>query len=110
MRSLVVATLICSSAILGRAALADPAQQTSAGPSMAAPAPAPGPTAPQAAAPEQSGVNLDEIVCRNSPPATGTRLGGGRECHTVREWNDRERQAQDLTRRQQITGFAQQPK
>lgn len=31
---------------------------------------------------------LDRIVCRAEPPRTGSRLGGARECHTVREWDD----------------------
>ena len=52
-----------------------------------------------------SNVNLDEIVCRNSAPATGTRLGGGRECHTVREWNQRQQDAQQYTRQQQVMGY-----
>jgi hypothetical protein len=66
----------------------------------AAPTAAPATTAP--AANETPGANLDEIVCKNQPPATGTRLGGGRECHTVRQWNQRQRDAQDVTRKQEI--------
>lgn len=127
MHALAIA-VICSSAVLG-SAFADPAQpQTADVPSAsppavtsAAPAPAQMPgvaaapasavaaTSGPAAVPEQSAssaVNLDEIVCRNTAPATGTRLGGGRECHTVRQWNERERQAQDITRQQQVVGFA----
>ena len=82
----------------------------------AAPAPTPAPAtaavaptataAPAAtAAADSSAVNLDEIVCRTVAAPTGTRLGGGRECHTVREWNDRERESQDLTRDSQRRGF-----
>ncbi|HTT83622.1 MAG TPA: hypothetical protein VMF67_09070 [Rhizomicrobium sp.] len=52
-----------------------------------------------------SNVNLDEIVCRESPPPTGSRLGGGRECHTVRQWNEREREQQRMLQQQQSTGF-----
>lgn len=115
-------TVVCSSAILGQAALAQtgtasapPASAQSAAPSSASPATAaPSQAAAAAAAtapaavPQESAsssVNLDEIVCRNQPPATGTRLGGGRECHSVREWNQREREAQDATRREQATGM-----
>lgn len=119
MRAFLVA-LVCSGAILGQTAFAQtgspavpsdsaqpvaPAATATTAPSQAAAAAAA--TAP-AALPQQSAnsaVNLDEIVCRNEPPATGTRLGGGRECHTVREWNQRERESQDVTRRQQVTGF-----
>jgi hypothetical protein len=31
--------------------------------------------------------NLDEIICRDQPPPTGTRTGGFRECETLRYWN-----------------------
>ena len=64
-----------------------PAVQTAAAPSDAAQAPAA--QAPQAMASASSGNNPDEVVCRMSPPATGSRLGGARECHTAREWNRR---------------------
>ncbi|HEY3637053.1 MAG TPA: hypothetical protein VGK90_02795 [Rhizomicrobium sp.] len=59
----------------------------------------------QTSANDNSNVNLDEIVCRNSAPATGTRLGGGRECHTVRQWNDRQRQDQRMLQQQQSVGM-----
>lgn len=59
----------------------------------------------QAPASNSSAANLDEVVCKNQPPTTGSRLGGGRECHTVREWNQQEREAQDATRREQATGM-----
>jgi hypothetical protein len=48
--------------------------------------------------------NLDEVVCTISPPATGTRLGGGRECHTEREWKRRQQESQDITRKAQTIG------
>jgi hypothetical protein len=31
--------------------------------------------------------NLDQIVCRNEAPPTGSRIGGWRECETQRYWN-----------------------
>jgi hypothetical protein len=55
---------------------------------------------------DNHGVNLDEIVCRSSPPTTGTRLGGGRECHTVRQWNEREREDQRILQQQQSVGMS----
>ena len=126
MRAFVVA-LICSGVLLSPAAFADQAQtdsttvpsasaQQSAAPAATV-APATTPTAgatmpaPAAAAPattaaaDSSAVNLDEIVCRAVAAPTGTRLGGGRECHSVRQWNDLERQSQDLTRQNQTRGF-----
>ena len=130
MRAFVVA-LVCSSAVLGQAALADPAvtqnpappassaqpvapSTTTATPAQpAAVAPSPAATVAADSAPAavpaqtaESGANLDEIVCKQEAPATGTRLGGGRECHTVRQWNEREREAQDITRKQQVVGIA----
>ena len=64
------------------------------------------PAAPAAtAATDSSAVNLDEIICKNSAPPTGSRLGGGRECHTQREWNRRQQESEDITRRQQREGY-----
>jgi hypothetical protein len=121
MRALVM-VLICSSAVLGQAALADssasspaPVQtQSTAVQSPAVPAAtaqaqspvtaAPAPT-PAAAQSQSADVNLDEVVCRTSAPATGTRLGGGRECHTVREWRDREAESQRILQQQQSVGY-----
>lgn len=51
-----------------------------------------------------SGYNGDEVICRMSPPTTGTRLGGGRECHARREWDQRTRDAQDATRAMSAPG------
>jgi hypothetical protein len=134
MRVLVIAA-ICSSAVLVGTAYADPAQpQSSAVPSATAPAAmtsAPVATAPAqtpgvaaapastmaaasapAATPNQSGgsvVNLDEVVCRVVAPPTGSRFGGGRECHTVRQWNQRQKDSQDILTREQRMGTAGSP-
>jgi hypothetical protein len=51
--------------------------------------------------------NLDEIVCKTSPPETGTRLGGSRECHTVRDWNTRQKNAQAVLAHDQSLGMQQ---
>ncbi len=45
--------------------------------------------------------NPDEIVCKITAPPTGTRLGGGRECHTQREWDQRTKDSQAALLRQQ---------
>jgi hypothetical protein len=61
--------------------------------------------APTAAATsDSSGVNLDEVVCKNSPPPLGSRLGGGRECHTQREWNQRQQDSQRALMQLQTLG------
>jgi len=60
--------------------------QDSAAPAAAAP-PAATAAAPAATSGNGDAANLDEIVCKQRPPKTGSRLGGGRECHTVRQWN-----------------------
>jgi hypothetical protein len=128
----VLAILVLSSAILAPGlAAADPAQPetaTATASAIASPS-APAATAQSVQAPvtaaapgsppvgehvivqgtaenDNNGVNLDEIVCRSSPPATGTRLGGGRECHTVRQWNEREREDQRILQQQQSVGAA----
>ncbi|HLY05553.1 MAG TPA: hypothetical protein VKR31_07390 [Rhizomicrobium sp.] len=99
----VFAALLFSSAVVLAPALAA-AQATTAPVAQAGQATAaPAPTAP--ATSDNSSANLDEIVCKSSPPPTGSRLGGGRECHTVRQWNEREREAQDITRQQELTGY-----
>ena len=47
---------------------------------------------------------LDEVICRNVTPPTGTRLGGGRECHTRRDWDNRMKQAQRVLQQKQVRG------
>jgi len=79
-------------------ASADPMQPQSAPAANAEAAPAAGPASASQA---MAGVDLDAIVCRSTPPPTGSRLGGGRECHTVRQWNDRQRQDQQMLEMQQ---------
>jgi hypothetical protein len=96
----VFAALLFSSAVVLAPALAS-AQETTA---PAAPAAQTAQAAP--ATTDISRVNLDEIVCKQQPPATGSRLGGGRECHTVREWNQRQKDAQDTTRQQEMGGYS----
>jgi hypothetical protein len=51
--------------------------------------------------------NLDQIVCKTSPPQTGSRLGGSRECHTAREWKVRQQQSQDMLAHSQSLGMQQ---
>ena len=105
----VLAMLAVSAAALPLIALAEPAPAQTAVPAQApaqvqaptqtAPAPtvtAQANTAPAATTDASSGDNLDKIVCRSSPPPTGTRLGATRECHTQREWNQRQAEGQSV--------------
>jgi hypothetical protein len=65
------------------------------------------PTAPAApATAAASSAGPDQIVCKDMPPKTGSRLGGGRECHTQRQWNRMQAESQELTRRQERTGYS----
>lgn len=118
MRVFVVSVLSAAAIFLPSFATADPVQ-AAAQPTAASTA-TPAPTAVQApAAPSQTAtetgpesvvvnaekVDLDQIVCKEKPPEIGSRLGGGRECHTQRQWNQRMRESQDITRHQEQTGF-----
>ena len=51
----------------------------------------------------------DDIVCRTVPPTTGTRFGGGRECHKRREWAQRQQESQDITRKHEELGYVWAP-
>jgi hypothetical protein len=115
----VLAVLVLSSAVLAPGlGAADPAQPeptttmqpAPAAPSATAAASAQSAQAPAAAAAPtasaDAGVNLDEIVCHSEPPPTGSRLGATRECHTVRQWNEREKEAQSIVGGSQMRGLA----
>jgi hypothetical protein len=113
MRVFAVLALSAATLLLPQIAAADPAQPEAAPAATATPAAAPAATATQGtapAAPQQVAqapareANGDEIVCKMSPPTTGTRLGGGRECHTAREWNERMKESQDIVKRTQMVG------
>jgi hypothetical protein len=76
--------------VYGSAAMADAAPV----------APAPAASTPGAAA------DLDKMVCRTLPPATGTRIGARRECRTQREWDDIRLQSQKETSKMEGTAMA----
>jgi hypothetical protein len=67
----------------------------------------------QSLAAEQPATNPnsgDELICRKVPPQAGTRLGGTRECHTRREWEQRrhdDRQMTEDSQRRDSRGVAQ---
>ena len=89
----VFAAVAVSSAILFTPVLAS-AQAAATATALAAPA-----------TNDSSAANLNEVICKNSAPPTGSRLGGGRECHSQREWNQRQLDSQNALLRQQQTGY-----
>lgn len=112
MRVLTMVLVSAATMLVPALASADPtqAQAGSAPTAQTAPAPsetaqAPAAQAPQAMATASSGNSSDEVVCRMSPPATGSRLGGARECHTQREWDNRMREAQAMVASSQGHGL-----
>jgi cytochrome c5 len=104
--------LVSAATIMAPAlASADPAPAQAASAPSAQTVPAPtvtaqtAPAVPVAAA--SSASNSDEVVCRMTPPMTGSRLGGARECHTAREWNRRQQESQDTLMKAQSLGIQQ---
>jgi hypothetical protein len=51
-------------------------------------------TAPNAAA-AAAGTDPDQVVCVQTQAPTGSRVGGGLQCHTVKEWADLQRNGAD---------------
>ena len=47
----------------------------------------------------------DEIVCKDIPPQTGSRIGGARECQTAREWAREQAESQSILAREQEIGL-----
>jgi hypothetical protein len=81
--------------------------QDSAAPAVTAAPPATAAPATAASSGNGGATNLDEIVCKQRPPKTGSRLGGGRECHTVRQWNQWQIDSQNALMHQQQMGNIQ---
>lgn len=108
-----LAILAVSAAVLTPVmALADSSQPQAAATADAQAAPASPAIQTAQATPAASVSNsgdLDQVVCRMGTPPTGTRLGGSRECHTQREWNKRQEDAQRnlaATQKQGLQGLA----
>ena len=108
MRALAVFAILTAPLLVPVFASADPAQGGAPASAISTGQPVTTVTVtPQATATApiaSNGVNPNQIVCRAEPPATGTRLGGSRECYTVQQWNEREREAQRLLQQQQGFG------
>jgi hypothetical protein len=121
MRSLTMVLVSAAAMLVPALASADPGQVAApdatataaapVSPSEAAPAaPAQTATAQAPAAPVGSQAsNPDEVVCRMSAPTTGSRLGGGRECHTQRAWDARQQESQRALVSAQKTGLIGKP-
>ncbi len=62
---------------------------------------------PPTAAENSSGP--DTVVCKNFPPPTGSRIGGRRICHTEREWEQLQFEAQQALKRFQGAGAVSTP-
>jgi hypothetical protein len=51
----------------------------------------------------------DQIVCKETPPPTGTRLGAMRECHTKRDWDQRQKDSQSAAAHAEQMGLMGSP-
>lgn len=102
---------------LSTAAWAQSAETVAAAPaasSSTAPAPASTAAAAAASVPAASAAQADadanRIVCRSLPAPTGSRLGGGRECHSQHDWDAMRQRAQDtVLQKQQWTASGGNP-
>jgi hypothetical protein len=83
---------ISSSALLLALAVSIPIGFASADPAAA----------PRASATVAADNGGDQVVCRTSAAATGTRLGAVRECHSQREWDRMRQEEQNQLTRVQI--------
>ncbi len=53
----------------------------------------------------QPAADPDKMVCKTLPPATGSRIGTRRECHTQGEWDQIARQDQSSLTKAQGMGY-----
>lgn len=60
--------------------------------------------APQAA-PASAASDPDEIVCLMTPPRTGSRIGGTRECYTRRDWDRHRKESEAILSGMQMRGL-----
>ena len=47
----------------------------------------------------------DEIVCLMTPPRTGSRIGGARECHARRDWDRNRKESETILSGMQMRGL-----
>jgi len=102
-----LAILAVSAAVLMPAlATADPVQPETApaAQAQATPAAPAQQTAQATPVASTSESDLDRVECRTGTPPTGTRLGATRTCHTVREWDNIQKNSQTLLKNTQMNG------
>lgn len=56
------------------------------------------------AVPAAPAADSNKMVCKSESPPTGTRLGNRRICRTQGEWDDIQRQQQQMTSKMEIKG------
>ena len=111
----VLTTVFVSAAVIIAPALvfADPGQKQTAPATAAQSAPTTMPTVtvtakalqvPPATAASRTS-DPDEIVCQMTPPRTGSRLGGSRECHTQRDWDRHRKESRAILSGMQMRGL-----
>lgn len=111
----ILTMVLVSAATLAFSALAraEPVQVRTAAAAAVPPAPATMPTVtvtakvPQAApaTAARTASDPDEIECLTTPPRTGSRLGGARECHTRRDWDRRRKESRSILSGMQMRGL-----
>ena len=62
------------------------------------------PSQPEATA-QATQTDPDAIVCKQTSAPTGTRIGASRECHSQREWDEREKDSQKQLMDRQMHGL-----
>jgi len=67
----------------------------------------------QQAAPPSTSASSDNdpnrIICHSQAAPTGTRLGGSRECHTQKQWEDMRQEQQKMLNDVQLKGMSTRP-
>ncbi len=88
-----LALVVASVTVLSICAAAADPQTTSSTPSAVTAQPAPA-----------ANSDPNKMVCKNTPAKIGSRIGGGRECRTQREWDDITAQNQREIEKMQASG------
>ena len=113
MRILTMVLVSAATIIVSALASADPVQLRTAAAATVPSAPATMPTvtvtakALQAAPPTAASVAADpeETLCLMTPPRTGSRIGGSRECHTRRDWDRHRKDSEAILSGMQMRGL-----
>jgi len=108
--NLLLSAVVAVTAFAGTALADDAAPPAEPGQDTTAPAAQTQPPAPPPVeqTPEQVAAD-DKIVCKTMDPPAGSRIGGRRVCHSVREWRSIQATAHDAVRDIQDKGSMQKP-